>query len=74
MRGDCKNTSSCVGGGERGGPYHGFTEEFFAIHGFTEEFFAIHGFTEEFVAIHGFMEKISSSRRKWSVRLKEQKP
>ena len=41
-------------GGERGGPYHGFTEEFFVIHGFTEEFFAIHGFTEEFFAIHGF--------------------
>ena len=36
-------------GGGRGGPYHGFTEEF--------------------CAIHGFMEEISSSRRKWSVRL-----
>ena len=46
-------------GGGRGGPYHGFTEEFCAIHGFTEEF----------CAIHGFMEEISSSRRKWSVRL-----
>ena len=41
------------GGGGRGGPYHGFTEEMFVIHGFTEEYFAIHGFTEGFFAIHG---------------------
>ena len=41
-------------GGGRGGPYHGFTEEFCAIHGFTEEFFAIHGF-DLCVSIHCFL-------------------
>ena len=61
-------------GGKGGGPYHGFTEEFFAIHGFTEEFFAIHGFTEEFFAIHGFTEVISLDKRKSSVRSKDNNP